>query len=634
MQAIVGRKFTFSKMADCMNICIVQKPNTTSSIWNYFGVRADDNDVPLPNELERPICKLCKKAVSAKRSNTTNLHTHLKDNHPDAYATVQREKTSGNTSSLTQPTLVEVFEKNARYDPKSSRAKEISRSIAVFLAKDMQPFYTVEKPGFRQMIKKLDPKYVVPTRKYFSQTEIPMLYTHAMESVKQDLKHVEYFAATTDLWTSAADHPYLSLTVHFIGKSWELKSYCLDTVPLLIDHTGENIAETLNDVLANWNLDHNKLVATTTDNGSNFVAAFQSLEWERISCFGHNLDLSIGRALKLDRVETVVRKCHKLVELFSRSWKKSRDLHQKQVELGLKQHKLVADVSTRWGSTCKMICRIIEQQQAICAVLADERKNWYRMPSDNDFSTLEAIASVLKPLNIFTDALSAEKCITVSAIRPLLKHILGELLAVSPDDTSFTKDLKEIISDKLQAQYLHQNVAQILDVCSFLDPRFRIAYLADKTSTLAQIESEACEVTDEIINEQSQNMEEITQPAPSKKLKGLAAVLKNALPSVQPQEQLTTHEKVKKEIDRYLDLAPIDPACDPVTWWKTEAKNFPALAILARKYLCICGTSVPSERLFSKGGYIVNGLRCRLSPDKVNMLLFLSRNMSLMSEAT
>ena len=363
------------------------------------------------------------------------------------------------------------------------------------------------------------------------------------------------------------------------------------------------------------------------------MAAFQSLEWERIGCFGHNLDLSIGKALKFDRVETVIRKCHKLVELFSRSWKKSRDLRQKQVELGLNQHKLVADVSTRWGSTCKMICRIIEQQQAICAVLADDRKNWYRMPSDTDFSTLEAVASVFKPLYVFTDALSAEKCITVSAIRPLLSHILNELLAVSPGDSTFVKDLKEAISDKLQAQYLHQNVAMILDVCSFLDPRFRIGYLADKTSTLVRIESEACEVADDI-NEQSQNAEVTVVQPPSKKLKGLAAVLKKALPVIQPQEQLTTHDKVKKEIDRYVDGNLIDPSCDPMNWWRKEAENYPVLAILARKYLCICGTSVPSERLFSKGGYIVNGLRCRLTPDKVNMLLFLSRNMSLMSEAT
>ena len=133
------------------------------------------------------------------------------------------------------------------------------------------------------------------------------------------------------------------------------------------------------------------------------------------------------------------------------------------------------------------------------------------------------------------DALSAEKCITVSAIRPLLTHILNELLAVSPDDSAFVKDLKEAISDKLQAQYLHQNVAMILDVCRFLDPRFRIAYLADNTSTLVRIECEACEVTDEMMNEQSQTVEETMQP-PSKKLKGLAAVLKKALPIVQPQD--------------------------------------------------------------------------------------------------
>ena len=107
---------------------IVQKAKTTSSIWNYFGLKTDDNDVPIPEELE-----LCNKSISA--------NTYLKDNHPDAYAIVQIEKTStGNASSLTQPTLAQILEKNARYDSKSACAKEISRSIAVFLAKDMQPF--------------------------------------------------------------------------------------------------------------------------------------------------------------------------------------------------------------------------------------------------------------------------------------------------------------------------------------------------------------------------------------------------------------------------------------------------------------------------------------------------------------
>ena len=119
----------FVKMADSMVVRIVQKAKTTSSIWNYFGLKADDNDVPIHEELEKPVCKLCNKSVSAKRSNTTNLHTHLKDNHPDDYAIVQREKTStGNASSLTQPTL-------ARF---SRRMRDMIRSLLV-LKKSVVP---------------------------------------------------------------------------------------------------------------------------------------------------------------------------------------------------------------------------------------------------------------------------------------------------------------------------------------------------------------------------------------------------------------------------------------------------------------------------------------------------------------
>ena len=43
--------------------------------------------------------------------------------------------------------------------------------------------------------------------------------------------------------------------------------------------------------------------------------------------------------------------------------------------------------------------------------------------------------------------------------------------------------------------------------------------------------------------------------------------------------------------------------------------------------LCVCGTSVPSERLFSQAGYLVNNLRTKLTPEHVNMLVFLAKNL-------
>ena len=140
-------------------------------------------------------------------------------------------------------------------------------------------------------------------------------------------------AVTTVLWSSDSCHPYLTLTVHFISTNWDLKSFCLDTAALYKDHTGHNIADAISDIFENWNLDMKKLVATTTDNGSNMIAAFNVLD---LSCFGHNLDLAINKGLDHVQVKRSLGCCHSLVELFHRSWKKSNDLQEKQQILNIK----------------------------------------------------------------------------------------------------------------------------------------------------------------------------------------------------------------------------------------------------------------------------------------------------------
>ena len=158
------------------------------------------------------------------------------------------------TLTKRQPTLHDVIDKTNKYDPKSSRAQQLNRAVAYYIAKDMHSFYTVEKPGFRNSIHTLDPKYNLPSRKYFTKQEIPRMYGEVKEVVKAKVSGAKHFAATTDLWTSCNTHPYLSYTVHFINDDWQLQSLCLDTVPLFEDHTGENIAEAILDILENWGL--------------------------------------------------------------------------------------------------------------------------------------------------------------------------------------------------------------------------------------------------------------------------------------------------------------------------------------------------------------------------------------------
>ena len=58
----------------------------------------------------------------------------------------------------------------------------------------------------------------------------------------------------------------------------------------------------------------------------------------------------------------------------------------------------------------------------------------------------------------------------------------------------------------------------------------------------------------------------------------------------------------------------------PLQWWKLNAACYPCVSVLARKYLSISATSVPSERAFSLTGHLVNEKRAALLPGTVNKI--------------
>ena len=109
------------------------------------------------------------------------------------------------------------------------------------------------------------------------------------------------------------------------------------------DHTGINLAEAMEAALSLWDLDAANQICLTTDNGSNIVNAAGILDWSRLSCFGHNLHLSVNKAIQDDsRCSRALGVCRKIVSSFSMSWKRKRDLIKTQISLNLKQHSLIA----------------------------------------------------------------------------------------------------------------------------------------------------------------------------------------------------------------------------------------------------------------------------------------------------
>ena len=237
---------------------LVDKANTKSVIWKYFGFVPDDNGKP--SNIEKPQCKVCRATVSTKISNTTNLRVHLRQKHPQLFAELMKTSEKECTSKATDKTVKDLFEAWTKLSSSSREHKELTKSVTYFLAKDMLTTYTVEKSGFVQMLTKFNSRYELPSRNYFSRVAIPALYSEVKSEIQQKIndQHFTYYAGTTDLWSSIASEPYLSYTIHYIDKNWNMCSKCLQTHYMPEAHTAVNLQEALNSSLEQWNLDPDK----------------------------------------------------------------------------------------------------------------------------------------------------------------------------------------------------------------------------------------------------------------------------------------------------------------------------------------------------------------------------------------
>ena len=203
------------------------------------------------------VCKVCRKDV-AYSSNTTNLRQHLESSHrellPSTYSSnttnlwqhlesSHREllpSTSAHEGSIKQVTLKETLSSTKKLASDSAHAVVVMKSLAEFIAKDMQPITTVEGAGFCHFMSVVEPHYVVPSRKHISGV-LRCLYDEVKERVVVgELDTATVVTLTTDFWTSAATDSYLGITAHFITASWQLESRVLQTHELAKQHTGKS----------------------------------------------------------------------------------------------------------------------------------------------------------------------------------------------------------------------------------------------------------------------------------------------------------------------------------------------------------------------------------------------------------
>ena len=441
---------------------------------------------------------------------------------------------------------------------------------------------------------------------------------------------------TSDLWTSTANDGYISLTGHYIDQNWKLCAKTLASRRMEDRHTGKNIAQAINEIRQDFKI--GKVGCLVTDNAANMSVAAKEANFDHAGCFAHTLQLCVEDGLKMPAIDKALGAGRKLVSHFNKSVISTQALLEKQRSEGQKPLKVIQDVSTRWNSAYLMMERLLSLRIPIYSVLYDKQCTSASDRSildikDCHWKVMETIVPVLQPLFEATELLGKENVPTGSAIYILVQDLVANHLEASDIDTVVARDLKKAIKKGIMTRFFVNENGTPLDkilkspliISTALDPRFK--QLKIMTNTQRDIvKQKISDLLHEIKSDSNDGeqapvevkIEPGTEDPAPKKPKLFASLLGDIC-------DLTLPTSLDKEYSDFLE-EPVRIA-DPLEWWQSGEFRYPNVAKLAKVYLAIPATSVPSERTFSIAGMTMTKLRSSLDPDTLDEIIFINKNM-------
>ena len=206
----------------------------------------------------------------------------------------------------------------------------------------------------------------------------------------------------------------------------------------------------------------------------------------------------------------------------------------------------------------------------------------------------------------------------------MINGLLNNHTLIKDDDLPDVKTFKRILSDELKTHVKLSNsdtLHSIPIMCSSVDPRYSSLNFSS-TEQRGIVCDNAVEFVESLL-EQGETTRNDTEEPQSKRPKRKSAMQFLLTNNIEDDQEDENPRTVRDEIEKFMEQRDLHPDSDPLFWWKENNKQFPKLALCARKLLCIQVTSVPAERVFSVAGSIVTKKRAILNPENVDMLIFL-----------
>lgn len=303
----------------------------------------------------------------------------------------------------------------------------------------------------------------------------------------------------------------------------------------------------------------------------------------------------------------------------------------------VKRYRLTLDVKTRWNSTHAMLSRAVKCRKPLEKLAESGLMKKFKLGlKDLEWLWIEQICVLLKVFHQATEVMSNATYPTLPQTIPIYNHLIDQIedyledrsgklpgcvdamkaahskileYYAGQEQLSYICATGKILarSKSLRRQILHA-VKYLTPLKIVLDPRLKMEYWRKSGWERSLI----MKAKDRFVEEYKNNYRtEDRGKAPATKISFMDEILKR---------QKTNPNK--SELERYLCSSLFD-GIDIMSWWKSNTEVFPCLAKMARDYLAIPGTSVPSERRFSASGDMISPKRNRLAADTIRATMCL-----------
>lgn len=639
----------------------------SSSIWAYFtkSVGADDKT--------KAVCKHCPKSFLMCKGSTSGIRYHLKTDHPACFAQLLRRGTAQKRRRIEEREELDAAEEEAEVlthvtpqkrsrgdaDFSSSmpeagldryrkfacgdrRQLAFDMSVTQYIVTSALPFKHVETEAFRTLMSKVQPRANVKSATTFTRSKLPRLHASMRQDLEKvladDLSDCPGVGFSTDLWTSRAGDPFLSLTIHYLSKEWNLKRYTLECMPFEGHHTAVRIAAALDQKLKGLQtLANDAQKVLVHDAAANMKAAVRksSSGLDSFVCFDHRLQTVLRKAFAdCDELDHLMQKANDLSSLMHRSPLTCQQIQAECALVGTKYVKVIAPVATRWNSRYMMVESINTISPALSSLKEKSIDIGTSLFSESELDLLKKIEFMLAKFDEASKQMSADKIVTMPLVVSNLVNLRGWTERWIARGDVQTADLARRMKHHLEAQFSQCGMGEMESRFGhFFHPYYRGAFLKQEGLFDSTI--------DELIDGHPSTHEFRNRAAATQRLAESVDIFTETIndddmdPADALMRTLSTggqvqQEKSPMEIEIAAYMSMVKPLLKGLTnvvgWWKEHEKTLPLLASYARRFIAIPASSASSERLFSTAGNVVTARRYNLDPSTTEMLTFCQQN--------